>query len=113
MKKFLYKNRKKGSFSGIKQHLDPLKSYIVFEKKIQREDDTIVAADTSIADYLEKSALEWQEIFEKSAFKIYLVIQVDPGCESSVLGNFLSQSALYDATYYIFKAEDKKNNNGK
>lgn len=111
MKNFLNKSREKRSFRWIKKNLDPERTYLVFEKPAGSSGAPVVKPDSPLSGYLEEEGLAWQELFDPAVSRDYLVVRVAPEGENKALAGLMGHSELFDATYYIFKAEMKDKNN--
>ncbi|MFO7752682.1 MAG: hypothetical protein R6V41_06145 [Desulfobacteraceae bacterium] len=111
MKNFLNKTRQNRSFRWIKKNLDPAKTYLVFEKQMSQNGAPVVRVDSPLSRYLEAEGVAWQELFDPKVSRDYLVIRLDRKGENEALAGLMGHSELFDATYYIFKAEqeDRKN----
>ena len=111
MKNFLNKTREKQSFRWIKKNLDPAGTYLVFEKPASFTGAPVVQADSPLFRYLEGKGAAWQEFFDPAVSRDYLVVRVDQEGENESLAGLMGHSELFDATYYIFKAEMKEKDN--
>ena len=111
MKNFLNKSREKRSFRWIKKNLDPAGTYLVFEKPASPTGAPLVKADSPLSRYLEESGAAWQELFDPAVSRDYLVVRVEQEGENEALAGLMGHSELFDATYYIFKAEMKDKDN--
>lgn len=111
MKNFLNKTREKQSFRWIKKNLDPAGTYLVFEKPANRTGAPLVKADSPLSKYLEDKGAAWQELFDPAVCRDYLVVRVEHEGENEALAGLMGHRELFDATYYIFKAEMKDKDN--
>ncbi|MCP4023905.1 MAG: hypothetical protein GY729_18820 [Desulfobacteraceae bacterium] len=97
--------RFKKSFDWIKKNLDPLKSYIVFENDLNKQDDSILSESFIAYQYLNEDMLTWQKVFDVKKLKEYLVIQIDPGNEEEKLGKIMGYGFPKETVSYLYKAK--------
>ncbi|NOX34146.1 MAG: hypothetical protein GXP56_10495 [Deltaproteobacteria bacterium] len=95
------------SFGWIKENLDPLRSYIIFENDLNKQADSIFSDSFIAYQYLEKESYIWKKVYDTDCSKEYLVIQIGPGNEDETLGKIMGYGFAKDIVSYLYKAKKK------
>jgi hypothetical protein len=95
------------SFAWIKKHLDPSRSYIIFENDLNKQTLSILSDSHIAYQYLKKANYAWKKVGDPGCSKEYLVIQTDLGNEDETLGKVVGYGFSKDIVYYLYKAEKK------
>lgn len=92
------------SFFDVKQALDPSRSYIIFKNDLAQDPDTILSGQEPVYALLESNALQWSKIFDEQQNCEYLIVETDPGQETTCLGRLLTCPLPEKVIYYVYKA---------
>ena len=90
----------------IKGQLAPEGSYIVFEHDLQGRKDSIFSKSLRVYDHLKQKKYSWQKVNDRSLFREYLVIRIEPGKEEETLGKMISLGFPKSTVYYLYRAGD-------
>jgi hypothetical protein len=97
---------KKESFLWIKQTLDPLTSYIIFENDLKQKKGSIFDPDLRAYSYLTKENYTWQQVIDTDLSREYLVIPVLSGSEDKVLARVMGYGFPENTICYIYNAKE-------
>ena len=103
----LFKNNhiKDKTFKWVKRNLDPTKSYIVFESKINTKNDSIFLEKAPVFEYFKDNKILWEHILDIDLLREYLVIQFKPGNEDKMLGKLIEYNFSKNIVYYLYKSQ--------
>ena len=106
MKNSLHHKTKEKSFSWIKQNLDPLWSYIIFENDLKKTGTSIFDPDHIAYTCLEKEKYLWQQVIDRDLSREYLMIRIETGHEEQILGKVMGYGFPDGIVYYLYKADE-------
>jgi len=97
---------KKESFLWIKQTLDPLVSYIIFENDLKQVEGSIFDSSHMAYAFLKTEKYSWQQVIDMDLSREYLVVPVFSGSEEKVLSRIMGYGFPKNTICYIFKAKE-------
>ena len=93
------------SFGWIKENLDPLRSYIIFENDLNQQADSIFSESLIAYQYLKRKNYIWEKVYDTDRSREYLVIQIEPGNEDKILGRIMGYGFAENIVSYLYKAK--------
>lgn len=94
------------SFLEIKQRLDPMGSYIIFENDLKQGGPSILDTAHGAYAFLERENFTWQQVLDPDLAREYLVVRIPKGDEDQALGRVMAYGLPKNTIYYLFKARE-------